>query len=52
MAEVLEGYDYMVGVVWRWVDAAIGPMAALASALLGEGCRWCTITLRALPALC
>jgi hypothetical protein len=45
MTEVVERYDCVVGVGWRWVDAATGPAVALASALIGEGCRWCTVTL-------
>jgi hypothetical protein len=49
---VVEGYDCVVEVSWHWVDAAFGPVTALASAPAGEGCRQYTITLRALPALC
>jgi hypothetical protein len=45
MAEVVEGCGYVVGVGCRWVDAAIGTTVALASALVGEGYRLCTITL-------
>jgi hypothetical protein len=55
MMEVVEGYDSVVEVEevgWCWVDANFGPATALASALVGEGCRWYTITLRAMPALC
>jgi hypothetical protein len=33
----------VVEVGWRWVDAAIGPTVAPAFALVGEGCRQCTI---------
>jgi hypothetical protein len=44
MSEVVEGYNYVVGVGWRWVGAAIGPAVALASAPISKGCRWCTIT--------
>jgi hypothetical protein len=45
MVEVLEGYDCMVEVGWHWVDAAFGLAIALASTLVGEGCRWYTTTL-------
>jgi hypothetical protein len=37
---------------WHWVDAAFGLAKFLASIPAGEGCQWCTITLRALLALC
>jgi hypothetical protein len=46
------GYDCVVEVVWRWVDAAFGPASALVSTPTDEGCRQCTATLRDLPALC
>jgi hypothetical protein len=52
MAEVVEGYDYVVGVGLRWVDAVVGPTVSLASAPVSGGGQQCTITLRALPALC
>jgi hypothetical protein len=45
MAEVVEGCDYVVGVGWRWVDAATGPTVTLAFALIGKGYRRCTVTL-------
>jgi hypothetical protein len=50
--EVVGGYDCVVEVGWRWADAAFCPVTALASAPVGRGCQQCTITLRALPALC
>jgi hypothetical protein len=55
MVEMVKGYDCVVAVAevgWRWVDVALGPTTALASALIGEGCLRCTITLRASPAHC
>jgi hypothetical protein len=52
MAEVVEGYDCVVEVGWRWVDVTFGPVMALGSTSVGEGCLRCTITLRASPALC
>jgi hypothetical protein len=52
MVEVVEGYDCVVEVGWRWVDVTFGPVMALGSTSVGEGCLRCTITLRASPALC
>jgi hypothetical protein len=52
MAEVVEGYDFVVEVSWLCIDAAFGPMMALASASIGEGCRRYIVTLRASPVLC
>jgi hypothetical protein len=46
MAEVVEGYGCVVevvGVGWRWIDAAFGLASALA--LVGKGCQRYTVTL-------
>jgi hypothetical protein len=45
MAEVVEGYDCVVEVGWRWVDASFDPVMALASAPVGEEYRRYTVTL-------
>jgi hypothetical protein len=42
----------VVAVGWHWVGAALGPTAALASAPVGKGYRWCAVTLRDSFALC
>jgi hypothetical protein len=38
LAEVVE-------VGWRWVDAVSDPTTDPATALAGEGCRWCRVVL-------
>jgi hypothetical protein len=51
MAEVVEGYDCVVEVGWRWIAAVFCSTMALAPAPTGEGCRQYTVILRALPVL-
>jgi hypothetical protein len=46
---VVEGCDCVVGVGWRWVNAAIGSIVALVFALVGDGRRQCTIILQPCP---
>jgi hypothetical protein len=40
MVEVVEGYNCVVEVGWRWVDAVFGLVMTLTSAPTGEGYRW------------
>jgi hypothetical protein len=46
MTEVVEVYSSLAEVVgWHWVDIVVGPSTDHVAALIGEGCRCCTITL-------